>query len=107
MDTLNKECTVYQAELEAIRRAAKVLNENGKNWKIKYVKIFSDSMSSLQALDSIKKTSKTVRDAAIELNKLATVTKRLTLCWIKAHVGHQGNEIADKLAKRALSLIHI
>ena len=71
MATLNKECTVYQAELEAIRRAAKVMNENCIKWKIKYVKIFSDSMSSLQALDTIKITSKTVRDAAQELNSLS------------------------------------
>ena len=33
MATLKKECTVYQAELEAIRRAAKILNKNRNKWK--------------------------------------------------------------------------
>ena len=35
------------------------------------------------------------------LNSLAKLTWRETLVWIKAHVGHPGNEIADELAKEA------
>ena len=30
-----------------------------------------------------------------------TKTKRVELCWIKAHIGHEGNERADQLAREA------
>ena len=35
-----------------------------------------------------------------EVDLLATVTK-VRIQWIKAHFGHKGNELADKLAKQA------
>jgi ribonuclease HI len=38
------------------------------------------------------------------LNKLQTFTK-VTINWIKAHVGHEGNERADWLAKQGTSKI--
>ena len=102
---LNKESTVFQAELEAIRWAADFLAGSEKVKHIKYVKIFSDSMLSLQALDSLNITSKTVLKAARSLNNLANKVRWLNLCWIKAHVGHEGNEQADKLARDATVLI--
>ena len=37
-------------------------------------------------------------DTINSLNTLGSKTKRLTLNWIKAHQGHEGNEIADRLA---------
>ena len=61
-------------------------------------------MSSLQALSTLHMTSKTVLETAEILNKLAEITKRLTIVWIKAHVGHEGNEGADILAKGSTEL---
>ena len=42
-----------------------------------------------------------VREIKEWLYKLHTKFKKVQFCWIPAHVGIQGNEIADKLAKQA------
>ena len=68
---------------------------------IKFVKIFSGSESSLKAMESGKITSWTVLDTIASLDLLAKTCRRVTLVWIKAHVGHEGNERADELAKQA------
>ena len=44
-------------------------------------------------------SSTLVKDCTKELNKLSRHNK-VTLQWIKAHVGHLGNEKADELAKK-------
>ena len=43
-------------------------------------------------------TSSTIQETVQKLNQLGQLTKRLTLNWIKARKGHEGNEIADRLA---------
>ena len=77
--------------------AAKYMNKR-RSLKPKYVKLFTDSRSVLQALDSNDITSSIILNTIETLNTLGTKTKRLTLNWIKAHQGHEGNEIADRLA---------
>ena len=89
--------TIFQAEAIAITEAVKYLCKR-KSLKPKYVKIFSDSRAVLQALNSHDITSSTVQETVQKLNQLGQLTKRLTLNWIKAHNGHEGNEIADRLA---------
>ena len=42
-----------------------------------------------------------VREIKEWLYKLHSKLKKVQFCWIPAHVGIQGNEIADKLAKQA------
>ena len=64
----------------------------------KPITIFSDSQAALRALESWDVNSKTVRECIEALNDLGTKT-RVDLKWIKAHVGHEGNERADSLAK--------
>ena len=104
---MNKEGTVFQAELIALDLAANALMNMLKTRKYKYIKIFSDSMSSLQALDSGKITSKTVLKTKQSLNLLSSMVKSVRLNWIKAHVGHEGNKRADILAKEATTMIHL
>ena len=65
---------------------------------MKYIKIFSDSQALLMALNKTTMTSKTVVKTHKELNKLGDKVQTLTLTWIKAHHGHDGNELADEYA---------
>ena len=69
---------------------------------MQYIKIFSDSQAAILALNSNTVTSSLVKQTIITLNTLADSTERLELCWIKAHVGHDGNERADQLAREAV-----
>ena len=50
-------------------------------------------------LNSADVKSKLVLQTKLALNELAKKTRRVTIVWIKAHVGHEGNELADGLAK--------
>ena len=69
-----------------------------------YIKIFSDSQAALLALNNLKVSSKLVLDTINNLNQLAACTHRVELNWIKAHVGHPGNERANQLAREAEKL---
>ena len=90
--------TVFQAEIAAIERAATTL-VNMQQDTIKFVKIFIDSQAAILALDNPKVTSLAVLKAMDSLNELASKVKSVTLAWIPAHKGHEGNERADELAK--------
>lgn len=98
---LDDHATVFQAELSAIKLAFEWATEQ----QLKEVTIFSDSRSSLMALNNPD-----------DENTLVFETKRLwkesfKLSWIKAHIGLQGNEEADLAAKFGTELpsinIHI
>ena len=65
----------------------------------RFVKILSDSQAAILALKSSKITSSLVLDALCALEMVASQTKKLTLAWVRAHVGTPGNELADTAAK--------
>ena len=92
--------TVFQAEILAIREAAKAFKLL-QTPEDKYIKIMSDSQAAIQALSSRLCSSRLVQQTKTELNKLGETTDRLDIAWIKAHVGHPGNEKADSLARKA------
>ena len=98
--------TVFQAEVYAIYRALQFLFEHELTWEGR-CHIFSDSMAALQALNSYEITSSVVSRLVILLNKISKSTQQLHLYWIKAHIGTEGNEMADKLAKEACDLTAI
>ena len=93
-------CTVFQAEVLAIFEAIRTLLNSDQVHKVRFVKIFSDSSAALYALRKRRCKSKLVLYTIKILNKLAGMNVNISLVWIKAHVGHPGNERADCLTKR-------
>ena len=90
--------SVFQAEVYALKRAAEHLSSTGV--QDRRVRIYSDSRAALLALKSSKVSSNVVLQTMLALNRLASAND-LSLCWGKAHSGHEGNERADRLAKEA------
>ncbi|GBL68417.1 hypothetical protein AVEN_224967-1 [Araneus ventricosus] len=64
------------------------------------INLYTDSLSVLEALNTFK-TSKQdilpIKNDILEMSK----EKSITLHWIPAHTGIQGNETADSYAKKA------
>ena len=98
--SLPSRASIFQAELEAIRQAASFFNRNKVRYPAKYIKILVDSQAALKALRNNSVKSETVHRTICELSKLGYEIPRLTLTWIKAHVGYEGNELADLAAKQ-------
>ena len=85
----------YRAEILAICTAAEHLLESGK--QIGNIIIFTDSLSTLQTLNSVD-PDQTIQGLHSSLAKL-TAQHSASLQWVPAHVGLTGNERADRLAK--------
>ena len=64
--------------------------------------IFTDSLSAIQSLSSSVDTGPIHQEIRYCLYQLSCHGIPVTLTWIPSHVGIEGNEVADKLAKEAL-----
>nr|XP_037877560.1 uncharacterized protein LOC119631139 [Bombyx mori] len=90
-------CTVFQAELFAINSATEEILRCSED----SFGIFSDSRSSLDILKNGNSTHPLVTKITKNINNIKLQKKQITLHWIKAHNGLEGNERADQLAKEA------
>ena len=54
-----------------------------------YVRIFTDSQATLQALHNPHGTSKLIDDTITQLNLLGKTVKSLSIHWIEAHKGNR------------------
>lgn len=94
---LGETTTVPLAEMVAIQKTTKHLLSNGTaNEKIL---INCDSQGTILSLNSTVCRSKTTINTITNLNVLA-VFNSVKIRWIPAHKGHEGNELADTLAKK-------
>lgn len=91
--------SIFSCETMAILSALKA----GRNPHRNEIVIFSDSLSVLLALESAKKKEKPylIWEICKESLELERNSKRISLFWIPAHVGIQGNERADQEAREA------
>ena len=89
------------AEMVAILKSLQYILEKSHT-KTSWV-ILSDSLSSIQSLQSDIDTSPIHQDIQYCFYQLWRQCINVTISWIPSHVGIRGNEIVDKLAKKALS----
>ena len=67
----------------------------------KIVLIHTDSQITLQLLQNKKKHTRLIELIRTKINEMEQHKCSVEFTWIKAHVGHPGNEMADQLAKEA------
>ena len=92
---LPNNASIFRAELYAISLALAVIRRR----KEKNFIIFSDSMSSLEAISGFKLEIDIVKIIITDYTHLANSGKTIILCWISSHVNIRGNERADSAAK--------
>jgi len=72
--------------------------------EVKIMWFFSDSLSSLQAIDSCKVENPLILKILKDHSQLINSGKSITFCWIPSHVGIRLNENADTAAKAGLDV---
>lgn len=100
-------CSNYTAEQQAMTNAINHINAHFDTHPhaATNVVIFTDSLSTLQALETGTDVSKDIVHLTWAIHNLMSRHRvRVTLQWIPAHTGVPGNERADELAKRGANL---
>ena len=97
---LPNKASIFRAELHALSLALSLIRRS----KEKNFIIFSDSMSSLEAISGFKLEIDIVQNIIKDYTHLANSGKTIILCCIPSHVNIHGNEIADTVAKSAVLL---
>ena len=99
--SLPSQASVFTAELLAIKTALDTIANTSSDTSFV---IYTDSLSALQALQSFNPGHSLVALVRLSLHSLTSLGYRVQLCWIPAHVGIDGNEMADQAAKAAVNL---
>jgi len=63
--------------------------------------IYKDSRMTLDSLKNSKIHRFLIEEIRRKLTEMGKINWKIQLCWVKAHVGIQGNELGDILAKEA------
>jgi len=92
--------SIFTAEIHALDMALDMIRRT----RSKDYVVFSDSLSSLQAIESCKIEYPPILKIMKDHNQLTNSGKSITFCWIPSHVGIRGNEDADIAAKAGLDV---
>ncbi|XP_049866283.1 uncharacterized protein LOC126366981 [Pectinophora gossypiella] len=90
-------CTVYQAELLALCEATREALKRRET----SCAIYSDSMAALLTVVNPEALHPLAVESRDAIYRSSIQNKSVSLFWIKAHAGLEGNERADSLAKEA------
>jgi ribonuclease HI len=96
---LPNESSIFSAEAQAIFLALQIIEASANN----QFYIFSDSLSSLEAIASMKLSNPLILRIIEKHNNLCQDDKQIRFCWVPSHVGIDGNEAADAAAKTGLN----
>jgi ribonuclease HI len=96
---LNKKCTNNQAEQLAILTALQYIETTQRTDK--KITIYTDSKITLDKLRNTKIHTYLIEETRRKIIEMSKAKWEVNLCWVKAHAGIMGNELADTLAKKA------
>jgi len=96
---LNNRCTNNQSEQVAILKSLEYMQNI--NTAVKKVTIYTDSQTTLDYIKNTRIHTSLIDKIRLQTWKLEQAEWNIRFCWVKAHVGTQGNELADRLAKEA------
>ena len=97
---LLKEASIFSTKICAINLALKLVSTSNKEKLI----IHLVSISVLQSLKNTKLDNPFIVKLLNKLNSM-NHSKKVIFCWIPSHIGIQGNDKADSLAKAALNMV--
>jgi len=90
-------CSVFQAEVHAIKEALTCLGN--LNLQRGHLNIYSDSQAAIKSIYSTNTNSRTIADCRRSLHEMANQFT-ISLIWIPGHRDIVGNCIADELARQ-------
>ena len=96
---ISNNASVFTAELTAIAKALQIIFTLRGN---KFT-VYSDSYSALLAIKMYNSSNPIVQQIMLCLCRLTSRSKQVHFCWVPAHVGIMGNELADREAKSVIA----
>jgi len=100
----NNVCSNNQAEQTAILKALQALETiKLDNNTPRKVKVFTDSKIIIFSLKNAKNRKHLIEEIRKKTNDLEKENWHIDSTWIKAHASNNGNDLADKLAKEAIT----
>ncbi|KAL1447326.1 hypothetical protein WDU94_005622 [Cyamophila willieti] len=100
---LGKTCSVFTAELTAIKLCLeKIQDYVQNNLCLQNFIICSDSKSSLQACKNMFTRTPLVYEILTKIHEIREIGTRVSFLWIPSHMGIQGNDLVDQAARNTV-----